>query len=111
VAATGIGVELGALTPVNAAALVSAGLLSVLLFPPVALGLLRDPGAAVRIPDQMQRVPGLSTSPPETGCTSRRCIEAHAAWATAQDRQATPKPRRRARTHDHAASSAARAKA
>jgi Kef-type K+ transport system membrane component KefB len=45
VAATSIGVELGELSPVNAAALVSAGLLSVLLFPPVALGLLRPPAA------------------------------------------------------------------
>jgi Kef-type K+ transport system membrane component KefB len=44
VAATGIGVELGQLTAVNAAALVSAGLLSVLLFPPAALGLLRGLG-------------------------------------------------------------------
>ena len=58
VAATGIGVELGALTPVNAAALLSAGLLSVLLFPPVALGLLRDTAAAVGIANRTQRVPG-----------------------------------------------------
>lgn len=48
VAATQIGTELGMLSAVNAAALVSAGLLSVLLFPAVALGLLRggEPGAA-----------------------------------------------------------------
>jgi Kef-type K+ transport system membrane component KefB len=43
VAATQIGVETGRLSPVNAAALVCAGLLSVLIFPPVALGLLRGP--------------------------------------------------------------------
>jgi Kef-type K+ transport system membrane component KefB len=49
VAGTGIGVELGALSPVNAAALVSAGLLSVLLFPPLALGLLRDAGQGERL--------------------------------------------------------------
>lgn len=42
VAATQIGVELGQLNPVNAAALVSAGLLSVLIFPPAALALLRE---------------------------------------------------------------------
>ncbi len=49
VAATQIGVETGQLSPVNAAALVCAGLLSVLIFPPAALGLLRGiehPGAA-----------------------------------------------------------------
>lgn len=41
VAATQIGVGTGQLSPVNAAALVCAGLLSVLIFPPAALGLLR----------------------------------------------------------------------
>ena len=41
VAATQIGVELGELSAVNAAALVCAGLLSVLVFPPAALVLLR----------------------------------------------------------------------
>ena len=49
VAATQIGVGTGQLSPVNAAALVCAGLLSVLIFPPAALGLLRGiehPGAA-----------------------------------------------------------------
>jgi Kef-type K+ transport system membrane component KefB len=44
VAATQIGVETGMLSPVNAAALVCAGLLSVVIFPPVALGLLRGTG-------------------------------------------------------------------
>ena len=41
VTATQIGVQLGQITPVTAAALVFAGLLSVLIFPVVALGLLR----------------------------------------------------------------------
>ena len=43
VAATQIGVELGNLSAVTAAAIVSAGLLSVLIFPAVALSLLREP--------------------------------------------------------------------
>jgi len=42
VAATQIGVALGELSPADAAALVTAGLLSVLIFPPLALVLLRD---------------------------------------------------------------------
>lgn len=41
VTATQIGVELGRITPVTGAALVFAGLLSVLIFPVIALGLLR----------------------------------------------------------------------
>ncbi|HVL26703.1 MAG TPA: cation:proton antiporter [Acidimicrobiales bacterium] len=41
VTATEIGVELGVVRPVTAAALVTAGLLSVVLFPPVALARLR----------------------------------------------------------------------
>ena len=41
VAATQIGVVLGKITPVTAAALVSAGLLSVLIFPLFALAILR----------------------------------------------------------------------
>jgi Kef-type K+ transport system membrane component KefB len=41
VTATQIGVQLGRITPVTGAALVFAGLLSVLLFPVLALGLLR----------------------------------------------------------------------
>ena len=41
VAATQIGVMLGKITPVTAAALVCAGLLSVLIFPVLALTLLR----------------------------------------------------------------------
>jgi len=41
VAATQIGVMLGKITPLTAAALVCAGLLSVLIFPVLALTLLR----------------------------------------------------------------------
>jgi len=50
VTATQIGVTLGKITPVTAAALVCAGLLSVLIFPSTALTLLRrgapEPAAA-----------------------------------------------------------------
>jgi Kef-type K+ transport system membrane component KefB len=46
VTATQIGVQLGRITPVTAAALVFAGLLSVLIFPVVALGLLRGSDTA-----------------------------------------------------------------
>jgi Kef-type K+ transport system membrane component KefB len=42
VTATMIGTDLGVVSPVNAAALVGAGVVSVLVFPPVALGLLRQ---------------------------------------------------------------------
>ncbi len=48
VAATQIGVELGNLSAVTAAAIVSAGLLSILIFPAVALSLLREPRDAGR---------------------------------------------------------------
>jgi hypothetical protein len=44
VAATGIGMELGILSPAIGAAMVVAGLLSVVLFPLGALTLLRDGG-------------------------------------------------------------------
>jgi hypothetical protein len=52
VAATQIGVVLGKLSSVTAAALVCAGLLSVLIFPLLALGLLRrnDPTSAPAAP-------------------------------------------------------------
>jgi Kef-type K+ transport system membrane component KefB len=52
VAATQIGVALGKLTSVTAAALVCAGLLSVLIFPLLALGLLRrnEPASAPAAP-------------------------------------------------------------
>ena len=45
VTATQIGLLLGEITPVTAAALVSAGLLSVILFPPVAVGLMERPSS------------------------------------------------------------------
>ena len=41
VAATGIGIQLGEVSPGTGAALIAAGLLSVVLFPPVSLSLLR----------------------------------------------------------------------
>jgi Kef-type K+ transport system membrane component KefB len=54
VTATQIGVTLGKITPVTAAALVCAGLLSVLIFPLIALTLLRqaepEPAAAQAAP-------------------------------------------------------------
>jgi Kef-type K+ transport system membrane component KefB len=58
VTATQIGVALGKISSVTAAALVCAGLLSVLIFPLIALGLLRrnEPGPAV-IPAETQPVP------------------------------------------------------
>jgi hypothetical protein len=43
VTASMIGTDLGVLSPVNGAALVGAGVASVLVFPTVALGLLREP--------------------------------------------------------------------
>src|SRR5204863_1728047 len=46
VTATEIGLLLHLIRPVNGAALVSAGLLSVVAFPPVALGLLRNQAGA-----------------------------------------------------------------
>lgn len=51
VTATMIGTDLGVVSPLNAAALVGAGVISVLLFPPMALALLR-------------RAPSPSASPP-----------------------------------------------
>jgi Kef-type K+ transport system membrane component KefB len=51
VTATQIGVGIGAIRPATAAALVAAGLLSVVVFPPIALGLLRRrPPAAESAP-------------------------------------------------------------
>ena len=41
VTAASIGVAIGVIAPVTASALVAAGLMSVLLFPPVALGVIR----------------------------------------------------------------------
>ena len=56
VAAAQIGIELDRITPVTGAAMVTAGLLSVLVFPLVSLGLLRTPSAA-DVPAQHQREP------------------------------------------------------
>jgi Kef-type K+ transport system membrane component KefB len=42
VVATAIGVQLGELRPINAASLVAAGMLSVLIFPAISLVLLRE---------------------------------------------------------------------
>lgn len=56
VAAAQIGVELGRISAVTGAALVSAGLLSVLIFPAISLGLLRDKTATPQ-PDQAPREP------------------------------------------------------
>ena len=50
VAATAIGLEIGAITAASAAALLAAGLLSVLIFPLLGLTLLRRDGAAGPVP-------------------------------------------------------------
>jgi Kef-type K+ transport system membrane component KefB len=52
VAATGIGMELGILSPAIGAAMVVAGLLSVVLFPLCALTLLRDGGKPDAVPQR-----------------------------------------------------------
>jgi Kef-type K+ transport system membrane component KefB len=52
VTATMIGTELGVISPVNAAALVGAGVASVLVFPTVALGLLREPATEAAPPSR-----------------------------------------------------------
>jgi Kef-type K+ transport system membrane component KefB len=52
VAATGIGMELGILSPAIGAAMVVAGLLSVVLFPFGALTLLRDIGKPAAVPQR-----------------------------------------------------------
>jgi Kef-type K+ transport system membrane component KefB len=67
VAATQIGVVLGKLTSVTAAALVCAGLLSVMIFPLLALGLLRrsEPAPAPAATAQAAPPPAVSQSLPE----------------------------------------------
>jgi len=60
VTATQIGVQLGRITPVTGAALVFAGLLSVLVFPALALSILRRPEAAT--PEREPVAAGTSTS-------------------------------------------------
>ncbi|MEO6142860.1 MAG: cation:proton antiporter [Dermatophilaceae bacterium] len=56
VAAAQIGVELGRISAVTGAAMVSAGLLSVLIFPAISLGLLRDK-TTTPLPEQAPREP------------------------------------------------------
>ena len=54
IAATAIGLDLDLITPANAAALIAAGLFSVLLFPAAALTLLkRDPKMKATIDESM----------------------------------------------------------
>jgi Kef-type K+ transport system membrane component KefB len=60
VAATQIGMDLGELSPVNGAALVMAGLLSVVAFPPIALGIMQR-APAVAEPTDLT-VPAAGTS-------------------------------------------------
>jgi len=62
VTATQIGVQLGRITPVTAAALVFAGLLSVLLFPALALALLRRGGDAPSGDTEQGRTPAVAGS-------------------------------------------------
>jgi Kef-type K+ transport system membrane component KefB len=63
VTASMIGVETGLISEVNAAALVSAGVISVLVFPVIALGLLRaDLGSAACPPDPPTRRSARSSS-------------------------------------------------
>src|SRR5262249_47573897 len=50
VAATSMGVELGVLTKTNAAGLIAAGLLSVIIFPMTALALLRRTASSAEAP-------------------------------------------------------------
>jgi len=57
VAAVQIGIELDRISPVTGAAMVTAGLLSVLIFPLVALGLLRSPAPPVAVPEPLDRDP------------------------------------------------------
>ena len=97
VTATQIGVALGKITPVTAAALVCAGLLSVLIFPLLALGMLRSgepepaepesaaPGAGGRVrtaPD----VNGYTVAGPRSGGTAevaapwRRATRGESRW-------------------------------
>ena len=55
VAATAIGVELGIITPANAAALVAAGLMSVVFFPAIALTRLRRDGDAQSVGEKLDQ--------------------------------------------------------
>ena len=53
VAGTAIGMELGLIDAAGGAALVAAGLLSVVVFPALGLGLLRRPGRAARLSEPL----------------------------------------------------------
>lgn len=57
VAATAIGLEIGAITPASAAALLAAGLLSVLIFPLLGLTVLRRDRSNRRAPHALPPVP------------------------------------------------------
>ncbi len=59
VTASQIGLALGKISPVTAASVVCAGLLSVLLFPPAALALLKNPHRVDR-PDRQERKASMS---------------------------------------------------
>lgn len=65
VAATQIGMDLGELSAVNGTALVMAGLLSVLIFPPIALGIMRGAPTADEPVDQIAPAAGTSNSVPQ----------------------------------------------
>jgi predicted Kef-type K+ transport protein len=53
IVATTIGLQLHAISPANAAALIAAGLLSVIIFPIISLQLLRSPAKGPSmVPDQ-----------------------------------------------------------
>jgi Kef-type K+ transport system membrane component KefB len=62
VTAAAIGLELGELTPETGAALVSAGLLSVIVFPIVSLGLLPKGPPATDQPEPEPRAPALTST-------------------------------------------------
>lgn len=62
VAASQIGVEIGRLSEVTAAAMVTAGLLSVLIFPTIALGLLQKDAAPPQL-DEDQDEPAVPQQP------------------------------------------------
>ena len=60
VAATTIGLQLHAISPANAAALVAAGLLSVIIFPIISLQLLRSSaGSPSMVPEQARSLASL----------------------------------------------------
>jgi hypothetical protein len=58
VAATTIGLQLHVISPANAAALVAAGLLSVIIFPSISLRLLRSSAAGPSVVPEEAHVRG-----------------------------------------------------